>query len=143
MNDSFLGWFAAVRLICLLISAGIMLLYFVKTCSWRDAKRFAILQFSFDQYWVLALLLMCTIYDEPLFEFRRTKPSIALAVLSEIPGSFFFTSLLTYWLMGLAYVRVKANKLTKERASLEDIVGILSMKRFIFLIMIFAGFVCV
>lgn len=129
LNDSFLSWFAIVRLSCLLITAIVAILYFIRQCSRRAFKRFAVIEFSFEQHWVIVLLLLCITYDEPFFEFRRTQPSIALAILGELPSSVFFTTLLTYWLMGLAYVRVKARKLQRSAASFGDIVGAVSLPR--------------
>lgn len=106
INDSMLSWLATVRLICLLVTGWRILMYFVTNCSREGCNAMAFLTFNLDQWWVISLLICCAFYDEPLFELRRNTPSIALAVISEIPVSLFFTGLLTYWLMGVTMVRV-------------------------------------
>lgn len=108
VNDHLMTWFATIRLICLLISVFMMVLYFVSRCSRDGINEDALDTLNVDQYWVLALLFLCAIYDEPLFEFRRNNPSLLLSMLSEVPASLFFTALLSYWLMGITFVRVKA-----------------------------------
>ena len=75
---------------------------------------------------------------------RRKRPNVTLTVLSEIPASLFFTALLTYWLMGITYVRVKAKKLSEQRnPSLYDIVGYPSLPRTFILVLILCSFVTV
>ncbi len=111
LNDDFLGWMAIVRIVCLVVTSFMILLYFVANCTRQKADCKQFFSFNLDQFWVLSLLIMCAIYNEPLFELRRNHPSVALTVLSEIPVSLFFTALLTYWLMGVTLVRVNDKKL--------------------------------
>ena len=138
LNDRYLAWFAIVRLSCLFVTAVIMALYFLRTCRKSDIQRFISVKFNFEQNWVIMLLFICIFYDEPFFEYRRSRPSIVLAVISEIPSSIFFTALLTYWLMGLAYVRAKVKKV--EQATFRDIIGEISPRRLLLLLIFFAGF---
>jgi len=142
LNDKFLSWLAIVRMACLIVTSLLILTYLISSCSREGFSRMAFLSLNLDQYWVLSLLIMCAIYDEPLFELRRNKPSETLAVLSEIPVSLFFTALLTYWLIGVTFVRVKAKNLKdKRKATLKDIVGVFSLKRLGFLIALLLAFV--
>jgi hypothetical protein len=144
LNDDFMSWLARVRISCLIITGLMILIYFFSSCGREGFSRMACLTFNLDQYWVISLLFMCAIFDEPLFELRRNRPSETLAVLSEIPVSLFFTALLTYWLMGVTLVRVKAKNLQdKRKATLRDIVGVFSFKRLVFLIVLLLAFVIV
>ncbi len=117
LNDDFMNWYAMTRTFCLLVCAALILLYFININSCSLKKGFnplACLTFNIDQYWIISLLFLCCLYNEPLFELRRKSPSIVLAVLSEIPASLFLTALLTYWLMGLTLVRVKTKVLAEK-----------------------------
>ena len=113
LNDGFLAWMAIIRMMCLVVTSFMILMFFVANCTRPlqspNCKQF--FSFTMDQFWVLSLLILCAIYDEPLFELRRNHPSVALSVLSEIPMSLFFTALLTYWLMGVTLVRVNDKNL--------------------------------
>ena len=142
-NDAFLSWLASVRLICLLISAAIALLYFVTSCSCSGLNTTACLTLNPEQYWVLSLLFLCALFDEPLFELRRNNPGLHKSVIAEIPESIFFTTLLTYWLTSVALVRVRGKKLIsqKKKATLEDITGVLSVRRLLGLLILLVGFV--
>ena len=68
-------------------------------------------ELNLNQCWILILLVLCALYDEPLFELRRSNPSVALAVVAEVPASAFFTALLSYWLMSVTFVRVSQSKI--------------------------------
>ena len=111
LNDSMLLWFAGVRLVCVVVTVSLILLYFLTSCKRSGFNINAFMELNLDQCWVLILLFLCTLYNEPFFELRRNNPSTSLAVLAEIPASAFFTALLTYWLMSVAYVRVNEKNL--------------------------------
>ena len=78
---------------------------------------------------IIILLLLCFFYDDPLYFIVMHYPSIPFAVFAEIPASAFYTALLTYWLLGLAFVRKKASELDARTATVEDITGKLSKSR--------------
>ena len=129
LNDGLLSWHAGVRLFCLLFTAAMLVGYFLKSVLMKSQT------LSIEQYWVITLLCFCIMYNEPLFEVRRNHPSVALAVISEIPASVFFTALLAYWLTGVTYVRVKAKQLANaKKVTINDIVGVFSFKRLSILI---------
>ena len=112
LNDHFLTWFAEVRVACAVVTGLAILLYFVTSCSKSGFKiNIHMEQLNLNQCCILVLLFLCLLYDEPLFELRMKNPSVALAVVSEVPASLFLTGLLTYWLMSVAYVRVSLTKL--------------------------------
>ena len=145
LNDDFMNWYAMTRLFCLLICTSLILLYFINinSCSLRKGfNPLACLTFNLDQYWIISLLFLCCLYNEPLFELRRKSPSIILAVIVEIPESLFFTALLTYWLMGLTLVRVKNKVLAQnKKVTLQDLTGKLSIRRLSGLLILLNGFV--
>ena len=63
---------------------------------------------------------------------------------AEIPASLFFTGLLTYWIMGLVYVRARRKVLVSQKrrhVSLQDITGFLSLKRTCILLSLLVCFV--
>lgn len=141
-NDQVLTWMAVVRLVCLIATGWRIMMYFVMNISRHGCKVTTIVAFNLEQYWILCLLFVCALYDEPFFEYRRNNPSIGLAVFSEIPSSLFFTGLLTYWLMGVTLVRVRGDKLkNKRQATMRDIVGILSVNRLVLLLVLLTFFV--
>ena len=115
VNDDMLSWLAVVRTICLLVTAAILISYLLTSISWDGCSPTVFLTLNLDQWWVTGLLIACAMYDEPFFEFRRSSPSVFLAVFGEVPASLFFTGLLTYWLIGVTLIRVKSNKLKNRR----------------------------
>lgn len=154
-------WFAGVRLACVIVTGCLILLYFLTSCSRSGFNVNAYMDLNLDQCWVLILLFLCVLYNEPFFELRRNNPSTSLAILAEIPASAFFTALLTYWLLSVTYVRIKEKNLhkrpkkqeintTKTRSSnkydsvsLADIIGVLSIKRLLALVILLCSFVAV
>ena len=60
---------------------------------------------TFDQKMILVLVILCVFYDDPLYFLALQYPNLNLSVIVSIPQSLFFTTLFTYWLLGLAYVR--------------------------------------
>lgn len=111
LDDSFLSWFAVVRMICVIVTACMGMLYFVMKCSTDGFNSKSYTQLNLNQVCIIFLLILCALYDEPFFELRRNSPSESLAVLAEIPASAFFTALLTYWLLSIAHIRVREQKL--------------------------------
>jgi len=142
-NDTFLTWFASMRLCFMGICSAILLLFFVTSCSLKGVNISACSTFNLDQACVSSLLLACIFFNDPFFELRRSFPSIAFAVLAEVPASLFYTTLLTYWLLGITHVRVRVKTLRERRrqATLQDITGVLSVKRVIILVAILVCFV--
>ena len=111
LNDKFLTWFAGVRIACIVVTSCVIFLYLLASCSRSGLNMNAYTELNLNQCWILILLILCALYDEPLFELRRSNPSVALAVVAEVPASAFFTALLSYWLMSVTYVRVSQSKI--------------------------------
>mmetsp|Transcript_45245 Transcript_45245/g.60045 ORF Transcript_45245/g.60045 Transcript_45245/m.60045 type:complete len:245 (+) Transcript_45245:834-1568(+) len=140
-NELYMTWFAAVRLFCLFVTSTLMIFYFVSSCKRSSVHPMAWINFNFEQVCICILLFLCAVYDDPLFELRRVAPSAKLAIVCEIPVSLFYTGLLTYWIMGLVYMRKSNKVLSKKReVSLEDITGALSLKRAILLVLFLFSF---
>ena len=85
LDDNFLTWFAGVRLACVVITGSLLLLYFFSSCSRSGFNINAYMDLNLDQCWILVLLFLCLLYNEPWFEFRKSDPTTRLAVLAEIP----------------------------------------------------------
>lgn len=95
-DTDFIDFFAAVRMFCLVVTCLVILTYLVTSCSRKCCSANPLADLDFEQVCVLVLLVLCAWYDDPFFMFRRIKPSVTLAVLAEIPASFFFTGLLVF-----------------------------------------------
>ena len=114
LDDDFLTWFAGVRLFCIIVTVCTVLLYFITSCSRSGINVDAYSQLNLNQCCIVVLLFLCILYNEPLFEFRKYNPSTELAIIGEVPAAAFFTALLTYWLMSIAYVRARERNLQKR-----------------------------
>lgn len=95
-NNDFITYFATVQLFCLLATGMFIVFYLIVSCSKNGVKVKALADFNFEQVCVFLLLVLCALFDDPLFWVRRMKPSVELAVIAEIPASLFFTGLLTF-----------------------------------------------
>ena len=95
--------------------------------------------FSFDQKMILILVILCVFYDDPLCFLALQYPSLNLSILVGLPQSLFFTTLFTYWLLGLAFVKKSTAEIKASKATIEDITGKLSCCR-VALLLAFATF---